>query len=147
MPAPALVVTALLLWSLGASLYTWELWRARGLTDNGWVGLFTLMLGSSAMAWALAVEWPTLAVCALVPGYFALAIVVAKVRARLRVRWRQPVPGQPVMLPREPEPDDDVLIAPLDLRRWDRPDPEPEPDAALVTAEAERAARLTKMFG
>lgn len=160
MIAPALLTVALLLWTLGAGVYTIQLWKARGLTDNGFLGLGLLILGSTAMAISLR-ETPTLAACGLVPAYFAAAILVTKVRCAVRTRWRKP----PAMLSREPERLLDMSTLPLrplgeetyDGARgstWMRPDPPIDtPDVGQVVdetfakAEAERAQRVGRMFG
>lgn len=146
-----LLVTAVLLWTLGASVYTWELWTARGLTDNGFLGLAALMVGSLTMAYALDAH-PTLGVCTLLPGLLAALVMVHKAWMRFLNLLRRQA--------REREARDRQAVERSEAMRqgiarsefWtpgaaeSRPLPEPVrvPD---VEAEEERSRRLGKMFG
>lgn len=102
------------------------------------------------MAVAL-LETPPLAICAMFPAYFAAAILVTRVRARIRVRWHTPPRDLPVMLPRVPETYDGLTPTTRDFRVWERPEPPMDPPdvgpVEGVDAEAERAKRVGRMFG
>jgi hypothetical protein len=145
MPAPTLVTLALLVWTLGAGVYTAQLWRARGVTDQGLPGLLGLLLGSALMAWALIDAAAPLAVCALLPGAGALALLGVKLAHRMRTRWRRPPSARPAMLSRVPAPwpvvDGSVRHAPT------IPDPPWEFPEDPRRAEQARAATMAKLFG
>jgi hypothetical protein len=141
-----LLVVALLVWSLGMGLYVWQLWPARGATDQGIYGLLGMIAGSWLLAGAL-MQWPMLAICAAVPSALMWAMIFVKVRARIRLRWRKPIPEMPAMLPKVPPADELYDATAADkfyeaLLHDDRP-----PVGIAAEGEAERAQRLAKMFG
>jgi hypothetical protein len=169
MPSASLLTLAVLVWSFGAAGYTWQLWKARGATDNGFPGLLGMIAGSVLMCCALA-ELPRLALCALIPAGFAIAIGYTKAACVARARWHRTPNELPTMLPREPEPYDGLPGRPWDGHWIDDPalDPfspdvrqrlkeqhlfitvpatETAVDEAIAKAEAERAQRIGKMFG
>ena len=143
MPQPAFVTIALLIWTLGACLYTAALWPARGATDAGPLGLLVMILGSGCLAWVL-IEIPPLAVCALLPAVFAGVLLGAKLRDRIRTRWHRPPPERPAMLSRHPAPAERPVREARDLDRLLDPDPAP---LAPIEAERERARSMERIFG
>jgi hypothetical protein len=160
MGVPTLLTVALLVWTVGASLYTAQLWTARGVTDQGALGLAVMLVGVGLLAGALVEVSPMLAICVTAPGVFALAMLTVKMRSRLRARWHKPPPVRPAMLSRVPTADPDPRVVPME--RWwpyevaHSVDPVPAAvpdgqslDAALArrAAEADRAQRVAKIFG
>jgi hypothetical protein len=164
MRAPALMTVALLVWTCGACVYTVQLWPARGVTDQGTLGLAVMLVGVGLLAGALVEVSPMLAMCVTTPGAFALAMLTVKVRSRVQTRWHTPPPARPAMLSRVPPPaaDTDPRVVPM-TRWWPYEvaaartlDPVPsevtagaalDEGLAAKAAEAERAQRMARIFG
>lgn len=81
------VVVALLVWTLGAVVYSWQLWTARGLTDHGYLGLILLVVGSIAMFIAVGlVTVPFLGAVCMTPGLIASAVLAEKLKNAQRLK-------------------------------------------------------------
>jgi hypothetical protein len=140
------IAIAVVLWSLGATVYTWDLWEARGLTDNGWPGLIAMIAGSGMLGFALR-HTPSVAVCVLVPGELAFLVLAWKISALVQTEYQRMLRDrrqreiQAAEVPRGPVAGWDGEPGPVNEVRNIGAEP-----AADMQQEIERSQRLGKMF-